>query len=367
MIVEVPNSVLNRINLLANGYRRGRFFPLAEDHHMLLDAAKVDPTSVLPAVHQLIVAFNSGNINSGDLPAFFAWMADLAEMSQILREKIKADVRPADMGYHIEVDTQNAKRLSEALSLQFPSHYFDICRQVLAGTEGCMFIVGAGFSYDSLAPLLKETRFWACHVLADLGVNSPKELYDGNDREAWQIIADQGWQHFQTLAVGLLETKEPSEQHRILARLFKDGIVRHIISFNWDDLIERAFLQPFNEEIQVINGTGSTSSHALWKLHGDIKHPADPWVLPYQGGRVFDELISELNREVLFTFIVGYREQEPIVNQKLISPLDSRGGIVRIGPSLPHQPPNIFSDDARSALRKLEAGFRAAVAETGSA
>ena len=145
-----------------------------------------------------------------------------------------------------------------------------------------------------------------------------------------------------------------------MARLFKENSVRHIVSFNWDDLIEQAYTEQFGEEMSVVAEQESSSDHALWKLHGDVRIPEQRWVLPYEEGRVFDGLVSQLENEVLLAVIIGYREQEPVVSERLISPLQHRGSIVRIGPSQPNNPPLSFSDDATKALRKLDAGFKAA-------
>ena len=231
----------------------------------------------------------------------------------------------------------------------------------MAGTNGCLFVVGAGFSYSAQAPLLKETRFLACHVPTKLGEPNPHEIYDADERQAWQRIASEGWEEFQDLTAGLLVTKEPSDQHRILARLFKENLVRHIVSFNWDDLIEKAHREEYGEDIEVISRTGASSDHALWKMHGDVNAPGERWVFPHEDGRIFDGLLPQMSKEVLLAVVVGYREQEPLVRKQLIAPLEARGSIVRIGPSLPDDPPKTFGDDATTALKKLAEGFKRAV------
>ncbi|MBM2826737.1 MAG: hypothetical protein HW403_801, partial [Dehalococcoidia bacterium] len=56
-------------------------------------------------------------------------------------------------------------------------------------------------------------------------------------------------------------------------------------------------------------------------------------------------------------FVVGYREQESVVMEQLIRPLENGISITRIRPDLPLDPPNSLNDDALTALRKLKAGL----------
>ena len=112
----------------------------------------------------------------------------------------------------------------------------------------------------------------------------------------------------------------------------------------------------------VVDETGS-SDHALWKLHGDINRPEERWVFPFEEGRVFESLVPIAAASATRTIIIGYRESEPVVQDKLISVLANRGGVTRVGPEQTPSPPDAFNDNARLAMKQLAAGVEAAKAE----
>ena len=58
--------------------------------------------------------------------------------------------------------------------------------------------------------------------------------------------------------------------------------------------------------------------------------------------------------------IIGYREQEIIVREKLISPLENRLGITRIRPDINAEPPGSLGDTALTAMKRLKAGLESA-------
>ena len=150
--MPVPESVQRTLDDMGQEFRRGGYVPYHENHEFILSAARDDPNSVLTVAHQLCVAFNSGRINAGDYNGLFGLLAELARISQDLREKIQSGINGPALEYHAAVP--NTERLINALSLEFPAHYFEICRNIVAGTNGCLFVVGAGFSYSAQAPLL---------------------------------------------------------------------------------------------------------------------------------------------------------------------------------------------------------------------
>ena len=356
----LPQAIVHKIETLSGEYRRGRFTPMGTDHTFLKRAAETDPSALTTLVHQLCVGVNSGNVDPGFLDAAFGWLADFASTSSILREEVKKSLHTDLLEYYAGDDAPGASRLAAALALELPRHYFDVCRQILAGAQTCVVIIGAGFSYSSTAPLLTETRFLAVDVLQRLGEPTPSQMYDERPLEAWQRIAKDGREEFQRLASGLLETKQPAEQHYALSKLFHQGVVGHIVSFNWDSLVEAAYLKLYGEVIPTVSDPGSTSAHALWKMHGDAADPIGTWVLPYEEGSISEELLEVLNVGVTAAIIIGYNEREAVVRERLIAPLDVRGAITRIGPELEDNPPAAFRDTATQAMMKLEAGFKAA-------
>ena len=60
------------------------------------------------------------------------------------------------------------------------------------------------------------------------------------------------------------------------------------------------------------------------------------------------------------TIVIGYREQESVVREKLITVLEDRAGVTRIRPDLTNNPPESFADNALWAMKKLKAGLESA-------
>jgi len=362
----LPPSELERLSTLATRYGRGGFVALGDEHQFLMRAARADPTALGDLVSVLVRALNVGHIMAGTESAAMRWLKEFAETSEHLRAKIESAISKELLDYYCdfaEPDLRKvAQALSETLKVERPRHYFDLCRNMLTN-NGSIFVIGAGFSYDSYAPLLREMEGIACSVLWDLGIPEPRRLYHDDERKAWHCISGE-WHRFQNHVASALLPKEPSQQHLILAELFHEQKITHIVSFNWDDLIEKAYNKLYNEDITLISGEGTTSDHALWKLHGDIAKPDERWVLPFEDGRVFEALEQIASQTTLPTFVIGYREQEEIVRSRLITPLENRAGITRIRPDLASNPPESCADNAVMAMKKIKAGLEAAEQST---
>ena len=116
----------------------------------------------------------------------------------------------------------------------------------------------------------------------------------------------------------------------------------------------------YNEDIPSVTAEGKTSTHALWKLHGDIANPGERWVLPFEEGRVFSALQQIALQVTIPTIVIGYREQERAMRGTLTAVLQKRGGVTRIRPDLPNDPPESFADNALMAMKKIKAGFETA-------
>jgi hypothetical protein len=351
------------VQALANEYANVGFVYREAEHELLMRAARADPTALDSVISALIGCFNAGRIHPYYEVSAIRCLNDFAKVSEHLREKMASTISPKLLDFYCSDSAspqlrEAAKELSETLKVGRPIHYFDLCRRILIN-EGSIFIIGAGFSYDSYAPLLQETEGIACSTLYDLGESNPRGLYRTNERRAWQAIS-RDWQVFQRRMAFLLGPKVPSEQHLILAELFHDRHIIHIISFNWDDLVEKAYKTRYDNDIPKVAGEGLRSDHALWKLHGDIANPDERWVLPFEEGRVFKTLEEVALETVLPTFIVGYREQESAVCERLIPVLEKRGGVSRIRPDLANNPPESFADNAQKAMVKIKAGIESA-------
>ena len=337
--------------------------PIGPECSLLARAARADPTALDEVILVLVNDLNAGFLHAGSESGPIRLLCDLAEVSEYLRARVASAISQVVLEFYCSDyaspnERQIAQRLSETLKVERPKHYFDLCRSILA-SNGSIFIIGAGFSYDSYAPLLREMEGIACCTLFDLQVTNPREVYRTSEREAWELISG-GWQIFQNHVAFTLLPKEPSEQHLILAELFHVGYVVHIVSLNWDDLLEKAYRKLYNEDIPSVTAEGKTSTHALWKLHGDIANPGERWVLPFEEGRVFSALQQIALQVTIPTIVIGYREQERAMRGTLTAVLQKRGGVTRIRPDLPNDPPESFADNALMAMKKIKAGFETA-------
>jgi len=362
--MALPQSELNRVKMLADKYAQRYFIPSGEEHTLLMRAANADPSAVDDVVSAIVTRLNEGLLIAGYEFRAVRWLNDFANISEHLRAKIAASISKDVLDFHGSDDSEPnlrtaVKKLSETLMVERARHYFDLCRNIVT-SNGSIFMIGAGFSYDSYAPLLREMEGIACSTLYDLGVETPRDLYHAGERKAWEHIS-QGWEIFQRHVAFMLLPKEPSDQHIILAELFHDGHVTHIISFNWDDLVVKAFRNLYNEDIPMVTGEGVTSSHALWKLHGDIAKPEERWVLPFEEGKVFQVLQQIVLQTTVPAIAIGYREQEVIVREKLLNVLKNRGGITRIRPDLSNNPPETFADNSPMAMKRIKDGMESAM------
>jgi len=361
--MTIPDSEVARVMQLLERWHKHGFCPMGDEKELLMRVAGADPTAITPAVTMLVSHLNAGRIAPGDEIGAINFLNDFAALSEHLRIEIASSINTSLLEFYTNESAGDglrnaAERLSETLRVERPKHYFDFARNILA-SNGSIFIVGAGFSYDAYVPLLREMEGVACSTLYDLGVADPQDLYHRDDMAAWERIAE-GWKTFQHHVSYTLSPKEPAKQHFIIAELFKLGHVTHIVSFNWDDLIEKAYRQMYNKEIPKIVEEDTTSDHALWKCHGDILNPDKRWVLPHDEGRVppaLEEISVTLS---VPTIVIGYREQEHLVSKKLIEVLEKRGGVTRIRPDLPNNPPYSFADNSLMCMKKIKAGIESA-------
>ena len=361
--MALPPSEVNRLQSIARGLAVQHCIPISKDTQYVIQVAQVDPTAVDEIVNITTDYLNRGIIPTIWLEKALRLLRDLANISDYLRASIAKKISNETIDFHAggsaETEVANAAQaLLEALKVERPKHYFDLCRRILT-SNGSIFIIGAGFSFDSYAPLLREMEGIACCTLDDLKVENPRKTYHADEYQAWQTISE-GWRIFQKHVYYTLVPKQPSDQHFILAELFHTEHITHIVSFNWDDLVEKAYAELYGESIPLITKEDHTSGHALWKLHGDIASHDERWVLPFEEGRIFKALEQLVSGVTLPAIVVGYREQEPVIREKLISILEKRGGVTRIRPDLPNNPPESFADNAVKAMKTIKASLESA-------
>lgn len=214
---------------------------------------------------------------------------------------------------------------------------------------GVVAVVGAGLSMGARYPntLGLNALLWdavdvdpdARRRLADrLGVDdAPGKALIGDDEasweRAWTAIQESATcrSRFQAEFVNVDATRsvQPSLSHEALARLIHAGIVECVVSLNWDSALERAYRRLYGTPL---------SSHVLYKPHGDVAFPEEPWVLPHENGHVDEGVLARIRGMVAehprTLLIVGYSESDQAVVNELIAPLDERWRVVRVGPSV---------------------------------
>lgn len=85
--------------------------------------------------------------------------------------------------------------------------------------------------------------------------------------------------YFQALTA--LRGTEPNSNHIVIARAARRGLLRHIISTNWDDLIEAAFVKEnvafrvfrTNQEFAECEFETESPIVQLYKIHGCLTQP----------------------------------------------------------------------------------------------
>lgn len=225
------------------------------------------------------------------------------------------------------------------LPLLMSDKYFrDLARSVVTLGQPLILVMGAGFSYDAM-PITNELQPLLMSLLLQAGVSSPMKIISENDEQTWKIVKDNS-ARFKDMFSGWCAKMRPAPQHRIVARMLHDRQVSHIVSFNWDDLVERAYFDQFGKEIPKVIEDGTVPAEpCLWKLHGDVENLSSHWIFPYEKGRVFDSLMESLetkavNQSPQFALIVGYGEWEEEVCERLIRWLQSNvATVVRVRPN----------------------------------
>lgn len=161
---------------------------------------------------------------------------------------------------------------------------------------------------------------------------SPKELlgtHPATVAPGWQLVRElpEVRAAFQRGFVALDVEREPSAGHIALARLSRAGRVRMVVSYNWDSCLERAYQQEFGTPLP---------DGVLFKPHGDVLAPEEPWILPDEDGLVPEavlERVVELATHPRTLLVLGYSGSDAHVAQTLLQPLQVRWPVYQVGPS----------------------------------
>ena len=140
-------------------------------------------------------------------------------------------------------------------------------------TQGrCAIFLGAGCSAEAPAEL--PTAAGLAQQLVEKGAGHPGESLEDIAERLWR---DGGWQEFaRSLPLDDWRARPCNRSHEVVAELCKEGLVRSILTTNWDVLIESALAQvrqPYSLVLRANSlATEALDSVTVIKLHGCINH-----------------------------------------------------------------------------------------------
>ncbi|MCL2671357.1 MAG: hypothetical protein FWF10_04900 [Clostridiales bacterium] len=121
-----------------------------------------------------------------------------------------------------------------------------------------------------------------------------------------------------------------SHVHLCISKLIHSGLIKLVISLNWDDLLETAWEKLYGTDI-------NSNEIQLIKPHGSVRKSYENWTFPNGDGKITNselEIIKEAQDNTPTTVvIVGYSESDRVIVEKVISPCDSRYKVFRISPN----------------------------------
>jgi hypothetical protein len=139
-----------------------------------------------------------------------------------------------------------------------------------------VLFVGAGASRESPSDI--ESASQLAQKLIDAGYGKPSQaleqvaddIFAKGGEQPWilfgRLIEDQGWRG-----------KPCNDAHKVMAELAKEGLIRWIMTTNWDLLIESALSQTGVDHSVLMRaedfGTQSTDRPIVTKLHGCLTKP----------------------------------------------------------------------------------------------
>ena len=178
--------------------------------------------------------------------------------------------------------------------------------------EKAIFVIGAGFSFESGAPMTSDLY----DILHFLDAHNFTELIEDSEKCL----------QFKKIVKKLVDNHEPGISHRLIASNFPTKVIE-IICLNWDNFIERA-LNDLGKSASKINKESNViGENHLWKFHGDVEEFDEKnivgelgWVFPGEGGFVFKCFKNYLEKHGLSSdlfsiFIVGYSESDKQVKE----------------------------------------------------
>jgi len=341
--------------------------------HIFIDIAKYVPLMkqfpeiTTQEIHRFKIYFTGAPANNHDyaLKCLTTIAKNVPQVkSQIIKElgPVLYEYLPLWKGFNEYNSAQELFKVLDNPICNEDKYYKDIARSVILLHKPIIVVIGAGFSYDAM-PITNEFQPLLITLLKEVGISSPKKMIQEDEKQAWRIVKENS-ALFKNLFSGWCARNSPAPQHNILAKMFYDGQISHLISFNWDDLIEKAYRNEFNEEIPKITREGDILPKPyLWKMHGDADDLSTDWVFPLEQGCVFNNLINSLNQNIKqncpqFSLIIGYSENEEIVKERLINCLEEYiPTVLRVRPKLNVNKHDGIPENAKRFFERLNIYF----------
>ncbi|MBI4392564.1 MAG: SIR2 family protein [Euryarchaeota archaeon] len=192
--------------------------------------------------------------------------------------------------------------------------------------NGGLVIAGAGISYGPGVGIAYPEMVRSC--AKGLGIDvvesdpaSPHLL------EPWcRALEEKGLQQqFQLEFKNASEECNPTRAHDWISAWQYGGVVDHVATTNWDDLFEKAFEKIASAAILrgklpevIIGNQTATLTRVLWKLHGSVRQPNQPWILCHRS--TVAEALKETYRKghkSHCVLVVGSRLADSALNEFL--------------------------------------------------
>ena len=270
------DRILRFVGMLPNM----NIFQVPMEFHAIRNLLRYAPQACIPIVTYMTeVILHGGKAWNSTTSVARGLLENTPELHGLMRQQWRDPLL-----FHILTNNANADMREVARRLDLASAAPDqgslgVARAMTLAPPRPLFIIGAGFSYDSM-PLTQELEALVAGLLAGKEIPNPVRLLADDWREAWRLIAEDPHIFKQRFA-GFSAARHPSIQHAVLAEALRAETVAGVVSFNWDNHIERS-----GDGFPVVNlGDQAIDRPGLWKMHGDVNAIEVGWVWPHETGR----------------------------------------------------------------------------------
>jgi len=272
--------------------------------------------------------------------------------------------------YEIEGNflTYGKQKIEELVSPETYRRVRDAIRNEIEGGCGIVVLIGAGISD---AP--RKIRYIAEQILRENGITPEKYDYDFSEEyssgwyNGWHLLEEYRSDfvnHFNNEAI--FADVEATIAQKKIANLYCKKKIRQLVIFNWDNLVEAAYMDQCPEgerlsigkEIFVYNRVPSNikiQERHIWHPHGYIGDKGVGYLLPHEGGFLPTQLKDYCKKGFHGTFlIIGFRDENHKIIRDFLDELESNGKkIIRV--KLDEKPHNLtINFDGDRFLNLLE-------------